>query len=153
KEILTEDLESLYKYLCRATPVFVPIYLDKEVKRLHFVAPILIYLGSFFNVRMRILIEERILGKNIHTDGNFEFVVQIGGKKICIFEANKNDIEQDIAQDLLGYEAVADIENSECVLGIITNYLLWSFFKSHEDYIEYEEATLTIVSGMLTKEG
>ncbi|RPB23996.1 hypothetical protein L211DRAFT_879310 [Terfezia boudieri ATCC MYA-4762] len=62
-------------------------------------------------------------------------------------------MEQGMAQDLLGCEAVADTENSECVLGIVTNYLLWSFFKSHEDYIEYEEATLMIVSGMPTKEG
>ncbi|KAF8453698.1 hypothetical protein BGX38DRAFT_1176694 [Terfezia claveryi] len=128
KEIPAEDLESLYKYLCRATPVFGPIYSGKEAKRLHFVAPILIYLGGLFNGRMRILIEERIPGKNIHTDGNFEFVVQIGGKKICIIQAKKDDMEQGMAQDLLGCEAVADTENSECVLGIVTNYLLWSFY-------------------------
>ncbi|RPB23995.1 hypothetical protein L211DRAFT_879294 [Terfezia boudieri ATCC MYA-4762] len=63
KEIPAEDLESLYKYLCRATPVLGPIYSGKEAKRLHFVAPILIYLGGLFNGRMRILIEERIPGK------------------------------------------------------------------------------------------
>jgi hypothetical protein len=49
--------------------------------------------------------------------------------------------------------AVADTEPSECVLGIVTNYLQWSFFKSHEDYIELEDTTLLIESGKPTKEG
>jgi hypothetical protein len=100
KEFPADDLESLYKYLCRATPLFGPIHSGKETKRLHFVAPILIHLGGLFNDTMRILIEERIPGKNIHTDGNFEFVVQIGGKKMCIIEAKKDDMEQGMAQDL-----------------------------------------------------
>ena len=59
-------------------------------------------------------------------------------------------MEQGMAQDLLG----------ECVLGIVINYLQWSFFKSHEDYIELEDATLLIgtqhnflKSGQQTKEG
>jgi hypothetical protein len=50
-------------------------------------------------------------------------------------------------------EAVADTEPSECILGIVTNYLQWSFFKSHEDYIEQEDTTLRIESSKLTKEG
>jgi hypothetical protein len=153
KEFPAEDLESLYKYLCRATPPPGTTHSGKEAKRLHFVAPILIHLDGLFNDTMRILIEERILGKNIHTDGNFEFVVQMGGKKMCIIEAKKDDMEQGMAQDLLGCEAVADTEPSECVLGIVTNYLQWSFFKSHEDYIEQEDTTLPIESGKLTKEG
>jgi hypothetical protein len=159
KEFPAEDLESLYKYLCRATPLFGFIHSGKEAKWLHFVAPILIYIGGLFNDTMRILIEERIPGKNIHTDGNFEFVVQIGGKKMCIIQAKKDDMEQGMVQYLLGRKAVADTEPSECVLGIVTNYLQWSFFKSHEDYIEQEgyieqeDTTLRIESSKPTKEG
>jgi hypothetical protein len=48
---------------------------------------------------------------------------------MCIIQAKKDDMEQGMAQYLLGREAVADTEPSECVLGIVTNYLQWSFFK------------------------
>jgi hypothetical protein len=35
----------------------------------------------------------------------------------------------------------------------LTNYLQWSFFKSHENYIEQEDTTLRIESSRPTKEG
>ena len=80
-------------------------------------------------------------------------MVQIGGKKMCIIQAKKDDMEQGMAQDRLGCEAVADTENSGCVLSIVTNYLQWSFFKYQEDYIEQEDTTLAIESWIPTKEG
>ena len=89
--------DTMYKYLCRATPVFGPIYSGKEAKRPHFVAPILIHLGGIFNGRMRILIGGRVPGKSIRTDGNLAFVVPIGGKKICIIEAKAGGMEHDMA--------------------------------------------------------
>lgn len=65
KEIPAEDLESLYEYLCRATPVFGPIHSGKNYIVWHQSWSTLV--GGLFNGRMRILVEERIPGKNIHT--------------------------------------------------------------------------------------
>jgi len=144
KEVPAEDLESLHKYLCRVGSLLGPLQSGKEAKRLHFIAPILIYLGGLFDKQMIILIEECVPGINIHTNGNFEFVIQVGGKKICIVEAKKENIQQGMAQNLLGCEAVADAELSPCVLGIVTNFIQWVFYRSLQDHIEQENITMQI---------
>ena len=60
--------------------------------------------------QINLLVEETITGRNINANGFFEYVIQRGNKKICIVEAKKDDMEQGMAQDLLGCEATADTE-------------------------------------------
>ena len=85
-------------------------------------------------------------GKNLNVDGHFEYIIQRGDRKICIVEAKRDDIEQGIVQNLLGCDAVADVEGASCVYGIVTNYLEWTFFRSLDDRIEQDDATLLLES-------
>ncbi len=39
-------------------------------------------------------------------------------------------------------EAVADVENLDTVYGIVTNYIGWIFFQSHNDKVERDFNTL-----------
>ena len=96
--------------------------------------------------KIDLLIEESMGGKNLNVDGHFEYIIQRGDRKICIVEAKRDDIEQGIVQDLLGCDAVADVEGASCVYGIVTNYLQWTFFRSLDDRIEQDDATLLLES-------
>lgn len=59
-----------------------------------------------------------------------------------------------ITQDLLGCEAIADTESLDCVFGIVTNFLIWVFFKSVGNHVEQEETTLSLGdAGVPTKRG
>ena len=64
-----------------------------------------------------------------NANGFFEFILRRGGKRICIVEAKRDVMEQGIAQDLLGCEAVTDVERLSCVYGIVTNYIEWVFLE------------------------
>ena len=73
--------------------------------------------------------------------GRFEFLLERGNKRICIVEAKSHDIWQGLTQDLLGIEAVADVERLNCVYGIVTDYVQW-FVKSLDNRIEVIEGSL-----------
>jgi hypothetical protein len=80
----------------------------------------------------------------VKANGRFEMMLMRGGEKVCIVEAKKEDMEQGIAQCLLGCEVVADLDNSDVVYGIVTNYENWRFSKSTNTNIYLEEITLLI---------
>jgi hypothetical protein len=134
----------LYTYLGYVSKSFGTVVTGKEAKRLHFIAPVLACVCCLFEGNVRILVEESLVGKNIKTTGNFEFILQREGKRICVVEAKKDDIEQGMAQDLLGCEAVADVENLDVVYGIVTNYIEWVFFKSFDDRIEQHVTSMSL---------
>ncbi len=54
---------------------------------------------------------------------------------VCIVLAKKDDMEQGMAQNLLGCEVLADVENLDCALGIVTNYKEWIFLRNYGDKI------------------
>jgi hypothetical protein len=54
-------------------------------------------------------VEEDLNGDYIKAHGHFEFVLRRGDKRVCIVVAKKDDMEQGMAQDLLGCEVAADI--------------------------------------------
>ena len=56
-------------------------------------------------------------------------------------------MEQGLAQNLIGCEVVADLDNSAVVYGIVTTYLQWTFLKSGVDKIELDETTLYVKEG------
>ncbi|CAG8621580.1 3106_t:CDS:2 [Paraglomus occultum] len=148
---LPDDLINLlYKYTSLAVNCLGVISTGKEAKRLHFIAPVLILVCCKLD-NVEILVEEDMDGKNVQVNGRFEFIIQRGGKRVCIVEAKKDDIEQGMAQDLLGCEAVADIERLNCVYGIVTNYKEWIFLRSLNNRIELEEATITFDDNMPTR--
>jgi len=49
-----------------------------------------------------------------------------------------------MAQDLVGCEVAADVGELDVVYGIVTNYVSWMFFCSHNDTVEYEECSLRL---------
>ena len=108
KMISWNDLDNLQQYLGRARRALGFINTANKAKRLHFIAPIFIYLNDLFKGDMKIHVEESVVGKNIHCDGNFEFVIQRGRKKVCIVVANSDDMEQGIAQEYFSPLRVSD---------------------------------------------
>ena len=113
-----------------------------EAKRLYFIMTIIVHINCLFN-DIKILLEEPVRGKNLHMHGRFNYVLQRGTKRVCVIEAKKDDMDQGIAQDLLGCDAVADLESSDCVLGIITNYFQWIFIRSLNDKILQDHSSLS----------
>ena len=85
---------------------------------------------------VNVLVEQTLKGKNICVEGKFEFILERGNKKICIVQAKKENSDQGITQDLLGFDAVADTELLSTVYGIVTNFMEWTFFRSLDDRIE-----------------
>ncbi|KAF8421009.1 hypothetical protein EV426DRAFT_674072 [Tirmania nivea] len=103
-----------------ASRKFGTITTGKEAKRLHFICPILNFVSDWCGADIKILVEESMPGGNIHVDVQFEFIIEWKGKRVYIVEANKDDMEQGMVQNLLGCEAVADIQSLNCVYGIVT---------------------------------
>jgi hypothetical protein len=151
-ELHEDMLDALTNYLSFASLCFGTIYEGREAKRLHFIAPILIIVCATFGGEVEILAEEVIDGNNVHAHGYFEFVLKRGDKRICIVEAKKDDIEQGIAQTLVGCESLSDVENLEVVYGISTNYLEWCFLKDEADKITQEVLLISLEEGKPTKE-
>jgi hypothetical protein len=87
-------------------------------------------------------------GVSVKANAHFEFILKRNNKRICIVEAKKDDMEQGMAQDLVGMEVVSELDN----LNIVTNYSEWIFLKSQNDRIEYDEDTLHREYGIPTRE-
>ena len=92
----------------------------KEAKRFLFIAPIFICIVGHFadkGQQVELLIEEDVNGKRVHVNSHFEFVIRRGDKRICIVEAKKDNMDQGLAQDLLGLEVLADVHELEPLIG------------------------------------
>ena len=91
-------------------------------------------------------------GVNIHTNGgHFEYILEVVGHKVCIVEAKKDDMEQGMAQALLGDEMIAELENASTVYAIVTNYKEWSFLTNTNDTIYLDACTLDMEVDKPTK--
>lgn len=88
--------------------------------------------------------EEDLVGKFVKAHGHFEFMMRRGNKAVCIVEAKKDDIEQGMAQDLVGCEVAAEIGDLDVVYGIVTNYIQWTFLRNLNDVVEMEECSLRL---------
>ncbi len=125
---------------------------SNESKLLFFIAPILIHVACLVE-NVQILVEENVVGKRVHAHGRFEFVLRCGAKRICIVEAKKEDMDQGMAQNLVGCEALADVEQLDTVYGIVTNYKEWIFFKRENDRILRDHATILLLHDELPTPG
>ncbi|KAJ3221898.1 hypothetical protein HDU81_010272 [Chytriomyces hyalinus] len=147
KEIPEDTANLLFNYLSVITKCFGPITTGKESQRLHFIAPIIIYVSTLFKGDVTILVEEDLDGIELKALCHFEFVLRRGNKRVCIVEAKKDDIEQGLAQDLLGCEVAAELDNLDKVMGIVTNYVQWNFLRSLDESIEMDECSMEVNDG------
>lgn len=138
------QLNFLAQYLSIAAKCFGDITTGKEAKRLHFIAPVLICVCILFKGDVDIVVEEDLIGNFVKAHGHFEFMLRHGNKAVCIVEAKKDDVEQGMAQDLVGCEVAAEVGGLDIVYGIVTNYIQWNFLRSRNDKVEMEECSLRI---------
>ncbi|KAL7427171.1 hypothetical protein ACHAXH_001004 [Discostella pseudostelligera] len=139
------QLDFLAKYLSFTTKCFDSITDGKEAQRLHFIAPILVCV-CFLLDGVTIVVEEDLVGNYVKAHGRFEFMLKRKNTAICIVEAKKDDIDQGMAQDLVGCEVAAEVGKLDVVYGIVTNYVQWNFCCSRNDKVEFEECSLHLKS-------
>jgi hypothetical protein len=151
KEVPVNILDQLHSQLLKIGRVFGSVSSGKEAKRLQFISPILLEVCALFEGRVKITVEEDMEGVNIHTNGHFEYVLEMDGRKVCIVEAKKTDMEKGMAQALLGDETIADLDNASEVYAIVTNFREWYFLKNTDDAIYRDVYTLLIEHDTPTK--
>jgi hypothetical protein len=151
KEVPATMLDQLHSQLLKIGVVFGSVSSGKEAKRLQFISPILLEVCALFEGRVKITVEEDLEGVNIRTNGHFEYVLEVDGRKLCIVEAKKTDMEQGMAQALLGNETIADLDNVSEVYSIVTNFREWYFLKNTDDAIYRDVYTLLIEHDIPTK--
>jgi hypothetical protein len=154
KEVPQETMELLHNYIVTLTRLLGSVTTGKESQRLHFIAPILVYVSDLFGPEdsIQIVIEEDLNGVNVKANGHFEFMLKRNNKRICIVQAKKDDILQGMVQDLVGMEVASDLNDLDTVYGIVTNYVEWMFLKSQNDKIERDEDELHREHGIPTIE-
>ena len=150
KEVPQETMELLHNYLFTLTRRLSWV----TTGRLHFIAPILVYVSDIFGPEdsIQIVIEEDLNGVNVKANGHFEFMLKRNNKRICIVEAKKDDILQGMVQNIVGMEVASDLNGLDTVYGIVTNYVEWMFLKSQNDKIERDVDTLNFEKHVATVE-
>ena len=139
------QIDFLAKYLLCTTKCFGAISTGKEAKRLHFIAPVFVCVCILLEGDdVGIAVEEDFPGKFIKAHCRFEFMIRRKKKAVCIVEAKKDDMEQGMAQDLVGCEVAAEVGGLDVVYGIVTNYVQWNFFCSRNEKVEMEECSLSL---------
>ena len=147
KTIPDEDFDLLVRMLGLANTTIGEIITGKEAKRLYFIAHILMVVCNLFKGDVRIKVEEDLVGKNVKANGRFEFMLERGRKRVCIVEAKKEDMEQGLAQNLIGCEVASDVDDLRIVYGIVTTFISWTFLKSCDDKIYRDDDTLDFHEG------
>lgn len=115
-----DRLNALHQYLSFATNSFGSITEGREIRRLHFIAPIVISVCSFFNGDVKILTEEEIESNLLHAHCRFEFVLKRRDKRICIAEG---DFLQERTRCMIGCESLCDVEGLAVSYDIATDYI------------------------------
>jgi hypothetical protein len=154
KEVPQETMKLLHNYIVTLTRRFTSVTTGEESQRLHFIAPILVYVSDLFGPEdsVQIVVEEDLHGVNVKANGRFEFMLKCNNKRVCIVEAKKDDMEQGMVQDLVGMEVASDLDGLDTVNGIVTNYVEWIFLKSQNDKIEKNFDTLQFELDVATPE-
>jgi len=80
------------------------------------------------------------------SQGSFEFVLKVGNKKVYIFAAKKEDVDEGIAQTLVGCEVAAEVGQMDVVYGVITTFRDWAFLKSGNDIIQKDLSSQLIMT-------
>ena len=111
-------------------------------QRLHLIATVLWSVAQLLP-DVELCAERTMDGNRVFFHGRFDFVLtrQVKGvaKRLCIVEAKHYDFEQGLAQNLLGCEVAADLDNSHEVYAIVTNFEQWIFVKDLDEEIAFDE--------------
>jgi hypothetical protein len=145
KEVPQETMELLHPLLIATTRRYGGITGRGALKLLFFISPILLYVAELFGPEdsMKIVVEEDLNGVNVKANGHFEFMLKRNNKRLCIVEAKKDDMDQGLAQNLVGMEVASDLDSLDTVYGLVTNYIEWMFLKSQNDKVEKHLDSLT----------
>ena len=149
--IPSESQDLLYEQLLAIHRLFGSVKSGKEAKLLQFISPILISVCQLLP-SVHISVEEDMSGVYVRANGRFEFVLEHKGKKVCIVEAKKDDMEQGQVQSLLGCEVVAEIEGKSTIYAIVTNYIEWMVFKNTDDITYHCLQTIEFENDIPSKE-
>jgi len=134
-----ETFSLLSKYLTVVMNCYgLTLLSGNEAKRLHLIAPVIMCVVSLLP-DVVVKVEEDLNGVNVHANGHFEFILIRGIKRICIIEAKEEKFKQGMAQNLVGCEVAADLDGSNLVCGIVTNFDKWIFIRSKDDEILVDE--------------
>ena len=138
KEVPQATIDLLHPLLIATTRRYGGITNRRELKLLFFISPILLYVAELFGPEdsIKIVVEEDLNGVNVKANGHFEFMLKRKNKRLCIVEAKKDDMDQGMAQNLVGMEVASDLDNLDTVYGLVTNYIEWMFLKSQNDKVE-----------------
>ncbi len=148
KEIDQGHLKFLAQYLLLAHQCLGIITTGKAATRLHSIAPILICVCSLFHGDIEIVVDEDSAGGFVKAHDNLDFMLECNNKAVCIVEAKKDDLEQGMAQDLVGCDVAAEVGKLDIFHGIVTNYVQWNFIPSLNDKVEIEERSLNLTLGV-----
>lgn len=151
KAVPANVLDLLFSQLLKIGVVFGSVSSGKEAKRLQFITPVLYEVCALFEGRVKFSLEKDLEGVNIHTNGHFEYVLELGGRKVVVVQAKKTDMEKGMAQALLGDETIADLDNVSEVYAIVTNFHQRYFLKNTDDVIFRDACTLDIEDDVPTK--
>ena len=104
---------------------------------MHLIAPVIMCVVSLLpDVVVKV---EDLNGVNVHANGHFEFILIRGPKRICIIEAKDENFRQGMAQNLVGCEVAVDLDGSNMVCGIVTNFTQWICIRSKDEEILVDE--------------
>jgi hypothetical protein len=151
REIPANVLDLLFAQLLKIGVVFGSVSSGKEETRLQFISPVLYEVCALFDGRAKISVQKELKGVNINTSGRFEYVLEVDGRRVCVVQAKKSDMERGMAQALLGAEIVAELDDVSEVCAIVTNYRQWYFLKNMGDAIYRDVCTLDMEADVPTK--
>ena len=92
--------------------------------------------------------ESELVGRKVKAHGTFDFMIRRRGKIVGIVFAKRNMMEEGMIQCAIGCEVAAELEESDIVHGIVTDYIQWCLIRSSNDKIEFQESSLWITSGI-----
>ncbi|KAI5808645.1 hypothetical protein DFH27DRAFT_540495 [Peziza echinospora] len=119
---------------------------DNEAKRIHLIAPVLWAVVQLLP-DVTVNVKQDLSGKRIHAHSHFEFILTRGHKRLCIVEAKEEKFRQGLAQNLVGCEVAADLDDAHEVYGIVTNFVQWIFLKSLDEEILCDEFNVLTFDG------
>ena len=139
-----ETLSLLSKYLTVAMNCYgLTLLSGNEAKRLHLIAPVIMCVVSLLP-DVVVKVEEDLNVVNVHAHEHFEFLLIRGAKRICIIVAKEEKFKQGMAQNLVGCEVAADLDGSNMVCGIVTNFSEWIFIRSKDEEILVDDTSSVI---------
>lgn len=155
KFIPEENIQQLYNYLTPMNECYREAGLSSELAVNVFINCVLVFVCGLFEGDVQIVTEDYLNGSEVLSQGSFEFVLKVGKKRVFIIEAKKRDVDEGIAQALVGCEAAAEIDQMDVVYGVVSTFREWAFLKSGNDIIQKDLSSELVMNlnGEIRMEG